>query len=78
MGLGRASVGFGRSGVCLGGPGLPETNGENDGWEQQKRQNGGTKPMESLNESNEIVERNQWNRWTNPMDSFTKTGGFAC
>ena len=71
-------MGLGRSGVCLGGPELTETNGENNGWEQQKRQNGGTKPMESLNEFIEIVERNQWNRWTNPMDSFTKTGGFAC
>jgi hypothetical protein len=40
-------------------PKLPETNGENDAGEQQKRQNGGTKPMESLNESIEIVERNQ-------------------
>jgi len=59
-------------------PKLQEANGENDGWEHQKRQNGETKPMELLNESIEIVERNQWNRWTNPMDSFTKTGAFAC
>jgi len=58
-------------------PRLPETKGENDGWEQQKRQNNETNPMELLNKSNEIVERNQWNCWTNPMDSFTKTGGFA-
>jgi len=36
---------------------------------------GETKPLESFNKSIEIVERNQWNRWTNPMDSFTKTGG---
>jgi len=43
-------------------PKLQETNGENDGWEHQKRQNGETKPMELLNESIEIVERNQWNR----------------
>jgi len=59
-------------------PELPKSNGENDGLEQQKRQNGGTNPLEWLNESIEIVEQNQWNRWTNPMDSFTKTGGFAC
>jgi hypothetical protein len=58
-------------------PKLQETNGENDGWEHQKRQNGETKPMELLNESIETVERNQWNRWTNSMDSFTKTGAFA-
>jgi hypothetical protein len=56
---------------------LLETNGECDVCDQQKRQNGGTNPLELLNESIEIVERNQWNRWTNPMDSFTKTGGFA-
>jgi hypothetical protein len=59
-------------------PGLPATNGGNNGWELQKRQKGATNPLKSLNESIEIVERNQWNRWTNPMDSFTKTGGFAC
>ena len=57
---------------------LPETSGENAGWKQQKRRFQETNPMELLNESIEIVEQNQWNRWTNPLDSFTKTGGFAC
>jgi len=52
-------------------------NGDNGGWEQQKRQFAETKPMEWLNESIEMVERNQWNRWTNAMASFTKNGGFA-
>ena len=59
-------------------PRLPETSGGNAGWKQQKRRFQETNPMELLNESIGIVERNQWNRWTNPMDSFTKTGGFVC
>ena len=54
-----------------------KTSGENDECEKQKRQIGGTKTMESLNKSIEIVEQNRWNRWTNPMDSFTKTGAFT-
>jgi len=54
-----------------------KTSGENDECEKQKRQIGGTKSMESLNKTIEIVEQNQWNRWTNPMDSFTKTGAFT-
>ena len=37
-------------------------NGKNGGWNGLKRQMGGTKPMESLNEINGIVGRNQWNR----------------
>jgi len=51
-------------------------NGDNGGWEKQKRQIAETNPLELLNKTIEIVERNQWNRLTNPMDSFTKTGGF--
>ena len=34
-------------------------------------------PMESFNEINGIVQRNQWNRWTKPMDSFPENGGLA-
>jgi hypothetical protein len=37
-------------------------NGDNGGWEKQKRQIAETKPLESLNKTIEIVERNQWNR----------------
>jgi len=37
-------------------------NGKNGGRDELKRQMGGTKPMESLNKVNGIVERNQWNR----------------
>jgi hypothetical protein len=36
-------------------------NGKNGGRDELKRQMGGTKPMESLNKVNGIVERNQWN-----------------
>jgi hypothetical protein len=32
--------------------------------------------MESLNKSNEIVEQNQWNCSTKPMDSFPENVGF--
>jgi hypothetical protein len=35
---------------------------KNNSWKSQKRQIAETKPMELLNESIEIVERNQWNR----------------
>jgi hypothetical protein len=34
--------------------------------------------MESLNEINGIVERNQWNCSTISMESFRETGGFVC
>ena len=39
-----------------------ETDGKIDGIKKEKRQIGGTNPMELLNKSIEIVERNQWNR----------------
>ena len=58
-------------------PRLPETKGENDGWEQQKRQNNETNPMELSNKSIEIVERNQWNRRTKSMDLFHENDCFA-
>ena len=58
-------------------PRLPETKGENDGWEQQKRQNNETNPMELLNKSIEIVERNQLNRRTKSMDLFHDNDCFA-
>ena len=32
-----------------------------------------TKPLESLNKSIGIVEQKQWNRRTNPLESFQKT-----
>jgi hypothetical protein len=40
---------------------LLKTSGESDSWVEQKRQFGETKPMESSNEINGIVERSQWN-----------------
>ena len=33
--------------------------------------------MESLNKSIEIVEQNQWNRLTNPMESLDESNGFV-
>jgi hypothetical protein len=41
---------------------------------QENRQSGAAIPMESMNKTNGIVERNQWNRSTKPMDLFQKTG----
>jgi hypothetical protein len=58
-------------------PRLPETKGENDGWEQQKRQNNETNPLELSNKSIEIVERNQLNRRTKSMDLFHENDFFA-
>jgi len=39
---------------------LPEKSGENDSLKREKRQFGETMSMESLNETNGIVKRNQW------------------
>jgi len=41
------------------------------------RQIAGTKSMESLNETNGIVERNQWNRSTKSMEWFLEIGGLV-
>ena len=56
---------------------LPKTNGKTDGWKKQKRQMAETKPMESFNEINGIVERNQWNCSTKSMESFRKTNALV-
>jgi hypothetical protein len=56
---------------------LLKMGGENDEREEQKRQFGETKPMESFDEINGIVERNQWNRSTKPMDLFRESVGFS-
>ena len=51
--------------------------GKNDEREEQKRQFVETKPMESFDEINGIVERNQWNSSTKPMDLFRESVGFS-
>jgi hypothetical protein len=55
-------------------PRLPETNGENDVWERQKRQNGGTNPLELLNEINGIVGRILWIRLQKLAVLLAETG----
>ena len=51
---------FGRGSTCSETKPLLMDDGKG-GWVEIKRQMGGTKPMESLNKVNGIVERNQWN-----------------
>jgi len=56
---------------------LLKMGGENDEREEQKRQFGETKPMDSFDEINGIVERNQWNSSTKPMGLFRESVGFS-
>jgi len=53
---------------------LPEKSGENDSLKKEKRQFGETMSMESLNETNGIVQRFQWNCLAKPMDLSGETG----
>ena len=44
---------------------------------KEKRQNGGTNPLELFNDFNGIVGRNQWDRSTKSMELVFESGGFG-
>jgi len=44
---------------------------------KEKRQNGGTNPLELFDDFNGIGQRNQWNRSTKSMELLVESGGFG-
>jgi hypothetical protein len=49
-------------------------NRKNGGWKRKKRQGGETNPLILFNETNGIVEQNQWNRSAKSMVLFLEKG----
>jgi len=52
-------------------------SGENDSWNQQKRQISGTNPLDSFNNVNGFVQQYQWNCSTKPMPLFPKSASLT-